>query len=315
MEIQKRSSQKSLSFGARIGKDFRRNKWLYLFFALPTLVYYGIFKYWPLYGVQVAFRDYRVSRGIWGSKFVGFKHFEEFISSIYFGRVVLNTLRISLLDLIIGFPIPIIFALLLNEVTRPRFKKTIQTITYLPHFVSVVVICGLLVNFSSKDGLFNTLIQLFGGEKTDLLMHSKNFLPIYIGSNIWSNFGWGSILYISALSAIPQEQYEAAYIDGTNRWQRMWYITLPGIMPTIVIQFILKIGGLMSVGSEKILLLYSPLTFDVADVISTFVYRKGLIDYNFSYSTAVGLFNSLINILLLVMANQLSRKVNETSLW
>lgn len=315
MQVSKLPLKTGLSVGNRIKLDFQRNKWLYLFFALPTIIYYGIFKYWPLYGVQIAFRNYRVTRGIWKSAFVGFRHFEEFINSIYFGRVVINTLRISLLDLLIGFPIPIIFALLLNEIGRPRFKKTIQTITYLPHFISVVVICGLLVNFSSADGLFNTIIQMLGGSKSDLLMHSKNFLPIYIGSNIWSNFGWGSILYIAALSGIPQEQYEAAYIDGTNRWQRMWYITIPGIMPTIVIQYILKIGGLMSVGSEKILLLYSPLTYDVADVISTFVYRKGLIDFNFSYSTAVGLFNSIINILLLVIANRLSRKVNETSLW
>lgn len=300
---------------ASLRNDLKRNKWLYLFFALPTVIYYGIFKYWPLYGLQIAFRDYKVTRGMWNSAFVGLKHFEEFFHSIYFGRLMTNTLRISILDIVIGFPIPIIFALLLNELTKPRFKKTIQTITYLPHFVSTVVICGLLVNFSSADGLFGTIIELFGGTRSDLLMHSKNFLPIYIGSNVWSNFGWGSILYIAALSGVPQEQYEASYIDGASRWQRMRYITIPGIMPTIVIQFILKIGGLMSVGSEKILLLYSPLTYETADVISTFVYRKGLIDFNFSYSTAVGLFNSVINIILLVFANQLSRKVNETSLW
>lgn len=298
-----------------IVKDLKRYKWLYLFFALPVVAYYIVFKYVPLYGLQIAFRDYKVTRGMWGSPFVGLKNFIDFFNSIYFERLIGNTLRISIIDLLLGFPIPIIFALLLNEVNNKRFKKSIQTITYLPHFISTVVICGLLVSFSSTDGLFNIIIEFFGGSKSDLLMKSKAFLPIYVGSNIWTSFGWGSILYFSALAGVDQSQYEAAYIDGAKRFQRMRHITIPGILPIIVIQLILKLGGLMSVGSEKILLLYSPLTYETADVISTFVYRKGLIDFNFSYSTAVGLFNSIINIALLIMANKLSRRVNETSLW
>lgn len=298
-----------------IKRDWRRYKWLYIGFALPVVIYYFVFKYIPLYGLQIAFRDYKVTKGIWDSAFVGFKHFINFFNSVYFTRVVGNTLKISFIELLIGFPIPIIFALLLNEINNKLFKKTIQTITYLPHFVSTVVICGLIVNFAGQDGLFNSIIAAFGGERTPLLMSNNAFLPIFIGSGIWSGFGWGSILYFSALAGVDQEQYEASYIDGAKRFQRMRYITLPGIMPTIVIQLILKIGGLMSVGSEKLLLLYSPVVYETADVISTFVYRKGLIDFDFSYSTAVGLFNSIISIILLTTANKLSRRYSETSLW
>ena len=205
--------------------------------------------------------------------------------------------------------------MLLNELTNEGFKKIVQTITYLPHFISTVVICGLLVQFCSKDGLINQLIAFFGSEPTDLLMHKEYFRTIYIASGIWSGFGWGSIIYLSALAGVDQEQYEAAYIDGAKRLQRMFYITLPGIMPTIIIQLIMKLGGLMSVGSEKILLLYNGLTYEVADVISTYIYRMGLIEHNYSFSTAVGLFNSVINIILLVSANTLSRRYSETSLW
>lgn len=300
---------------ALVVKDWKRYKWLYLCFALPVVAYYIVFKYVPLYGLQIAFRDYKVTRGMWDSAFVGFKHFIDFFDGVYFWRLIGNTLKISIIDLLIGFPMPIIFALLLNEINNKWFKKGIQTITYLPHFVSTVVICGLLVNFAAAEGLFNTIIQMFGGTKSDLLMRNDAFLPIFIGSNIWSGFGWGSILYFSALAGVDQSQYEAAYMDGAKRFQRMLYITIPGIMPTIVIQLILKMGGLMSVGSEKILLLYSPLIYESSDVISTFVYRKGLIDFDFSFSTAVGLFNSIINIAMLIIANRLSRRVSDTSLW
>ena len=300
---------------AMIVKDLKRYKWLYLFFALPVVAYYIIFRYLPLYGLQIAFRDYKITRGMWDSPFVGLSNFTDFFNSIYFMRLIGNTLKISILELILGFPAPIIFALLLNEINNKLFKKSIQTITYLPHFISTVVVCGLLVNFASKDGLINVIIEYFGGTKSDLLMKSSAFLPIYITSGIWTSFGWGSILYLSALASVDQAQYEAAYMDGAKRFQRMWFVTIPAIMPTIIIQLILKIGGIMSVGSEKILLLYSPLTYDTADVISTYVYRKGLIDFNFSYSTAVGFLNSVINIILLIIANRLSRRVSETSLW
>ena len=303
------------TFWQRLKLDLYRYRYLYLFFALPLLLYYIVFKYVPLYGLQIAFKDYRITRTIWECPWVGFEHFQDFFSSIYFFRTLKNTLIISCLNLVFGFPAPIIFALLLNEVQNSKFKKIVQTVTYLPHFVSTVVICGLIVSFSAKDGLFNDTIELFGGTRSDLLMSKEAFRPIYIASGIWSGFGWGSIIYLSALSSVDQEQYEAAYIDGAKRFQRMIYITLPGILPTIVIKLIMEVGSLMSVGHEKILLLYSPLTYEVADVISTYVYRKGLVDNDYSYSTAVGLFNSVINIILLVFTNTVSRRLTDTSLW
>ena len=303
------------TFWQRLKLDLYRYRYLYLFFALPLLLYYIVFKYVPLYGLQIAFKDYRITRTIWECPWVGFEHFQDFFSSIYFFRTLKNTLIISCLNLVFGFPAPIIFALQLNEVQNSKFKKIVQTVTYLPHFVSTVVICGLIVSFSAKDGLFNDIIELFGGTRSDLLMSKEAFRPIYIASGIWSGFGWGSIIYLSALSSVDQEQYEAAYIDGAKRFQRMIYITLPGILPTIVIKLIMEVGSLMSVGHEKILLLYSPLTYEVADVISTYVYRKGLVDNDYSYSTAVGLFNSVINIILLVFTNTVSRRLTDTSLW
>lgn len=299
----------------KIIKDWKKYKYLYLGFALPLVLYYIIFKYIPLYGLQIAFRDYKVSQGIWGSAFVGLKNFKKFFDSVYFDRLIINTLKVSIYDLLFSFPVPIIFALLLNEFSSRKFVRTVQTLTYLPHFISTVVICGLLVNFCSYDGLINTVITWFGGERSDLLMNKNLFRTIYIASNVWAGFGWGSILYFSALAGTDQAQYEAAYIDGATRFQRMRYVTIPAIMPTIVIQFILKVGALMSLGSEKILLLYSPVTYETADVISTYVYRKGLLDFDFSYSTAVGLFNAVINLILLVTANRLSKKLSETSLW
>lgn len=302
-------------FTQRLRLDLARYKYLYLFFALPLVLYYIVFKYVPLYGLQIAFKDYKITRTMWECSWVGFEHFQKFFSSIYFFRTLKNTIVISFLNLLFGFPAPIIFALLLNEVQNSKFKKVVQTITYLPHFVSTVVICGLIVSFSAKEGLFNTIISFLGGTRTDLLMSKAAFRPIYIASGIWSGFGWGSIIYLSALAGVDQEQYEAAYIDGAKRFQRMWFITLPGILPTIVILLIMDIGKLMSVGSEKILLLYSPLTYEVADVISTYVYRKGLEDNDYSYSTAVGLFNSVINIILITIANTVSRRLTDTSLW
>ncbi len=300
--------------GAMLKRDFMKYKGIYAL-AVPVLAYFIIFKYIPMYGITIAFKNYVPTKGIFGSDWVGFEHFMRFFKSVYFKRTVLNTLIISVYDVIFGFPAPIIFALLLNEVKNNIFKRTIQTITYLPHFISTVVIAGMIIDFTSQNGLINNIIALFGGERTDMLMRPEMFRGIYIISGIWQGVGWGSIIYLSALSSIDQEQYEAAYIDGANRWQQAINVTLPGIMPTITILFILKIGGLMSVGSEKILLLYSPVTYETADVISTFIYRKGLLDMDYSFSTAVGLFNSIINIILLSTANALSRKVNETSLW
>jgi putative aldouronate transport system permease protein len=302
------------TFGMKIKKDFKRNYSVYLLFA-PVLVYYIIFHYAPIYGLVLAFKDYLPSKGIFGSAWVGLENFQRFFSSVYFWRTLRNTLLISIYELIFGFPAPILFALLLNEIRSTLFKRTIQTVTYLPHFISTMVICGMILDFSLQKGLFNDVIAFFGGARADLLMRQEMFRPIYIASGIWQGVGWGSIVYLAALTSIDQELYEAAYIDGAARFRQTIHITLPCLLPTITILFILKIGGLMSVGFEKIFLLYNPTTYEVADVISTFNYRKGLVEFDYSFSTAVGLFNSAINIILLVTANTISRKANETSLW
>jgi len=222
---------------------------------------------------------------------------------------------INLYGLLFGFPAPIILALLLNELHNRVFKRIVQTISYLPHFVSLMVICGIIVNFTGRNGLINDIIAFFGGERVNLLSRPEYFRPIYIISDIWQSVGWGSIIYLAALSSIDVEQYEAARIDGASRWQKIRHISLPGIMPTIVILLILRIGNMMNVGFEKIILLYNPGTYETADVISSYVYRKGLMEFSFSFSSAVGLFNSVINFTLLLCANWISRRVNETSLW
>lgn len=282
---------------------------------IPILVYYVVFCYFPMYGVLIAFERYSPAKGIFGSTWVGLKNFKDFFSSYYFGQITWNTLRLSLEDLVFGFPSSIIFALLLNELSRAWFKKTIQTITYLPYFISAVVVAGLIVDFTAKDGLINNIIAFFGGTESNLLMDSSKFDAIYIISNIWQGVGYGSIIYLGAISGINSELYEAATIDGAGHLRQTYHVTLPGIAPTIIILLILRMGSLLSVGYEKILLIYNSQIFDKADVISTFVYRKGLIDASYGYAAAVGLFNSVINMLFLLIANTIGRKVSETSLW
>lgn len=294
--------------------EWRHNKELYLM-ILPVLIYFTIFMYIPMYGASIAFKNFVPSKGILGSDWIGFDHFTRFFDSIYFTRVLKNTLLISLNSLGWGFPAPIILALLLNEIRSKWFKSTIQTITYLPHFISLVVIIGLLKQFTVSTGLLNDIIAFFGGERVPLLQRPEYFRTIYVTSEIWQTIGWSSIIYLAALSGIDQEQYEAARIDGANRWKQMLHVTLPGIQSTIIILLILRMGSLFSVGFEKIILMYNPSTYEVADVISSYVYRSGILEMNFSYSAAVGLFNSLMNFILLVVANQLSKRFSETSLW
>ncbi|MFE5324523.1 ABC transporter permease [Paenibacillus sp. NPDC056579] len=295
-------------------RDIIRNKYIYLM-MLPGLLYYIIFHYVPMYGATIAFKHFTPVAGIWGSEWVGFKHFQEFFRSYYFVRIIKNTLLLNFYSLLFGFPAPIILALLLNELRKQWFKRTVQTLTYLPHFVSIMVICGLLVDFTSKNGLINDIIVWFGGSRDNLLMNSDLFRTIFVSSGIWQEIGWGSIIYLAALSGIDQELYDAAKIDGAGRWRQMLNVTIPGIMPTIIILLILRIGHMMDVGFEKIILLYNPSTYETADVISSFVYRKGLVDANYSYSAAIGLFNSLINFILLIGANKISRKFSDSSLW
>ena len=307
-------SGKKTSYGSMLLKDFKKNHLIYLM-GLPVLAYYLIFHYGPMYGVIIAFKNFSPGRGILGSSWVGFQWFQDFFNSYYFGRLLRNTLLINILNLIFSFPAPIILALLLNELRSQKFKKTVQTISYMPHFISLVVICGMIHDFTARDGVINDIIAWFGGEPDTMLLRPELFRPIYIISGIWQGIGWGSIIYLAALSGIDPELYQASLIDGANRWDQVWHITLPGIMPTIVILLILRIGSMMSVGHEKIILLYNASTYETADVISSFVYRKGLLEANYSYSAAVGLFNSVINFILIITANWISRNVNETSLW
>ncbi|WP_211745607.1 ABC transporter permease subunit [Paenibacillus sp. Marseille-Q4541] len=304
----------SRTFKSRFIRDFMMNKYLYLM-MLPVIAYYLIFHYTPMYGAVIAFKDYSPMKGIVGSDWVGLKHFYDFFNSYYFLRILKNTILISLYSLLFEFPMPILLALLINEVRRQRFKRIVQTITYMPYFISLVVICGIITDFTNADGLINRLFMLIGYDGQAMLQRSDLFRPIYILSEIWQRIGWESIIYIAALTSIDQEQYEAARMDGANRLKQMIYITLPGILPTITIMLILRMGNLLNVGFEKIILLYNPVTYETADVISSFVYRKGLLEFGWSYSSAVGLFNSVINLILLITANYISRRVSNNSLW
>ncbi|MCM3786142.1 ABC transporter permease subunit [Neobacillus mesonae] len=304
----------SRSFKSRFIRDFMLNKYLYLM-MIPVLAYYFIFHYTPMYGAVIAFKDYSPMKGILGSDWVGMKHFVDFFDSYYFWRILKNTLLISLYSLVFEFPMPILLALLINEVRHRRFKRVVQTITYMPYFISLVVICGIITDFTNADGLINRMFMWLGYDGQAMLQRPDLFRPIYILSEIWQRIGWESIIYIAALSSIDQEQYEAARMDGANRLKQMFYITLPGILPTITIMLILRMGNLLNVGFEKIILLYNPVTYETADVISSFVYRKGLLEFGWSYSSAVGLFNSVINLILLITANYISRRVSNNSLW
>ena len=299
----------------KIGDELSRNKVLYVM-TIPVLLYFILFCYLPMFGLVIAFKDYSIAKGIFASEWVGLKHFEDFFSGVYFARTLRNTLLISIYQLIFSFPAPIIFALLINEIKNNRFKKIVQTVTYLPHFISLVVICGIITNFFSTSGLITNIITLLGGERINYIGTAKYFRSIYIGTGIWQNLGWSSIIYLAALAGIDQELYESASIDGANKLKQVWHITLPGIMPTIVILLIMQIGQILNVGYEKIILLYSDATLKTADVISSFVYRRGLESGNqYSYAAAVGMFSSVVNLIILVFANQVSKKFGETSLF
>ena len=302
------------SFGYRVRKDFQRNWELYLL-VLPVLVFYALFCYKPMYGALIAFQNYKPALGFDGSPWVGFDNFIRFFTSPFFGRLIKNTIALSLELLLFGFPAPIILALLLNELKAGPFKKTIQTVTYLPHFISIIVVVGMLTDFCLTTGLINDIIVFFGGERSPILQNPAMYRTVYILSDIWQEIGWGSIIYLSALSGVDAQLYDAASIDGAGRFQKLLNVTLPSIMPTIVIMFILRIGSLMSIGYEKTILLYNPSTYATADIISSYVYRVGILEQGWSYSTAIGLFNSVINLILLLIANKLSKKLTETSLW
>ncbi|MCM3758415.1 ABC transporter permease subunit [Sporosarcina aquimarina] len=299
---------------ARWRKSVTKNWQLYVLIS-PVILYFIIFHYFPLYGLQIAFKDFIASKGIIGSPWVGLKHFERFFDSYYFWRLIKNTVGIGVFTLVVSFPIPIILALLLNEVKSLRYKKFVQTIIYAPHFLSTVVVVGMLLLFLKTDGLVNNVIQIFGGTPIDFISEPGWFKSLYVFSDVWQTMGWSSIIYIAALAAVDPAQHEAAMIDGASRLQRIFHINLPAIMPTIVILFILNAGSVMAVGFEKVYLMQNSLNMSTSDVISTFVYRSGILEAQYSFSAAVGLFNSIINFIMLIMVNQIAKKVNETSLW
>jgi len=298
------------TWAAALKKDWR----LYSLLALPTL-YFIIFRYLPMAGNVIAFRKFQPGGSIFGEYWVGFQYIQMFIHDPTFWNVFKNTITLGVLTLIFSFPMPIIFALLLNELRSKKFKKIVQSISYLPHFMSVVIVVGMIFQLTSLKGTINQLIGHFTGGAVNFMQQAAWFRPVYVTSDVWQTMGWGAILYLAALTTIDENLYEAARIDGANRVQQTWHITLPGISPMIMTLLILNIGSFMAVGFEKILLLYNPLTYPTADVISTYLYRVGIESNNFSYATAIGLFESIIGLTLVMSANAISRRLVGAGLW
>ncbi|WP_135548583.1 ABC transporter permease [Paenibacillus cymbidii] len=303
-------------------KQLKKTKVL-TFMMLPALVYFILFHYVPLYGLLIAFKDFKLHAGfsylenVYRSPWVGLEHFRDFTGGTNFWSLLRNTLLLSLYSLVFGFPLPIAFALLLNELKRQGYKKAVQTVSYLPHFISIVAVVGMMkLLLSPENGLVNQVLHaLFGSEYHYYFGDADWFRFLYVGSGIWQGLGWGAVVYIAALSTVDADMYESAVLDGASRWRQMLHISLPAIRPTIMIMLILEVGNFMSLGTEKIILMYSPATYETADVISTFVYRRGLVDLQFSFAAAVGLFNSVINLILLLSVNYLSRRMTDNSLW
>lgn len=300
----------------RVFRHFaKRDRWLFFMLLFP-IVHVFIFSYIPMYGVLIVFKDYNAFVGFFASPWVGFTNFDQVLNDSYFWQVFFNTVRIGSLSFIFGFPAPIILALLLNEVKSEKFKRTVQSLTYLPHFISIIVICGIIVAMlSPSTGLINLLVKSIFGESIYFMTEPSWFIPIFVISNIWVATGFGAIIYLAALSGIDPVLYESAVIDGASRWQKAIYITLPGIMPTVMILLILGMPALISVNFEKVLLLYHPLTYEVADVIPTYIYRKGLLGGQFSYGATVGFFLSVLALIIIMITNYISKKTSDYSLW
>ena len=298
----------------RLLKQMKRYRYIYLM-ILPVLLYYLIFHYATMYYAVIAFQNYKPMKGISGSRFIGLKHFISFLESPYAWRTIRNTLVLNAYMIAFSFTSAIIFALMINQMQEGKYKRVVQTVTYMPHFISIVVVCGILVEFSESNALFNDVIALLGGERSSLLSDPRKFRPIYVLSDIWQNVGWGTIIYLATLSGVDQSLHEAATIDGAGRLQRIWHVNIPALVPVIVVQLIMRFGQMMSIGYEKVILLYNASTYETADVISSYVYRRGLYEMDYSYGAAVGLFNSVINLIVLFFANTLSRRLTENSLW
>ena len=302
------------SYWKRLGKDLKRTWFLYIF-LLPSLVYLAIFNYAPLYGIQIAFKNFRAIDGIWGSQWVGFQHFQTFFESYHFWTLLSNTIILSLYSLVAGFPIPIALALLLNYMKNVRYKKLVQTVTYAPHFISTVVFVGMIFTFMSTDGIVNRLIGLLGASPIGFMTNPKYFRHIYVWSGVLQGMGWSSIIYISTLASVSPELHEAAIVDGATKLQRIWNIDLPSILPTAVILLILNAGSILNVGFEKTFLMQNPVNVDYSEIISTYVYKVGIQGAQYSYSTAIGLFNNIVNFIVVILVNNTARRLNGTSLW
>lgn len=310
------TAKKSINDRALWLYDHFKREWQIYVMLAPMIIWFIVFLYKPMYGLQIAFKDYSVFRGIQGSPWVGIEHFETLFSNSQFLRAIKNTFLISFYSLIFGFPIPIILALMFNEIINAVYKRTAQTIVYLPHFISTVIIAGIVITaFSPSAGIVNTILGWFGVEPVYFLTKAEWFRPIFIGSGIWQEAGFSSIIYLAAIAGVNQSLYESAVVDGASRWQMMWRITLPSILPTIIIMLIIRIGNLMEVGFELIILLYQPATYETADVINTFIYRQGLQSGQYDLAAAAGFFNAVIAFVLVMAANTISKRLTRTSLW
>ena len=306
---------KKETLGLKIKSTLYRDRYLWLI-VLPGLVFYIIFMYGPLYGLVICFENYSPFRGTLGGPWVGFKWFIQFFEGPYFGRLLKNTILLNIYSLLWGFPAPIIFALLLNEIKNQKFKRITQTISYLPHFISTVVIVGIVSSFVSPDtGLVNIVLKNLTGNSINFMSEPGWFRSLYIGSGVWQDLGWSCIIYLAALAGIDPQLYEAAGMDGANKFQQIWHITLPGLLPTIIILLILSMGSMFSVGYEKIILMYGSNTYETADVINTYVFRRGIAGSEYSFGTAVGLFQSVMSFALILIVNKVSRSVSDISLW
>lgn len=299
--------------GLKFKKIFS-NYQLYLF-LLPALIYFIVFHYLPMYGILIAFKDFVATKGIMGSPWVGFKHFERFFESFQFWTLIKNTLGLSVVQLIVGFPLPIFLALMLNQIRSEKYKRFVQTVVYAPHFISVVVLAGMIFVFFSNNGLINNIILLFGGDPISFMAKPEWFKPLYIASGVWQETGWAAIIYLAALAGVSPELHEAAVMDGANKWQRIFHVDIPAIMPTAVILLILSVGGIMNIGFEKAYLLQTPMNQPSAEIIPTYVYKMGLQQAQYSFAAAVGLFNAVINLILLIAVNKFAKKLSGTGLW
>ncbi|WP_237449167.1 sugar ABC transporter permease [Paenibacillus sp. OT2-17] len=299
----------------KIWNQVKRDYELYLF-LLPIIIIYLVFKYYPMYGIQIAFKDFSPSRGIWGSEWVGFKHFIDFFGSYNFWTIMTNTLTLSVLSLVFSFPAPIIIAIMLNQMLAKRYKKIVQTVIYAPHFISTVVLVGMLnVFLSPNSGIVNHIITLFGGDPIMFLADEGWFRPLYILSGVWQETGFATIIYLAALAGVNPELHEAAIMDGASKWKRVMHVDIPSILPTIVILLILALGNIMGIGFEKAFLMQNDLNYSTSNIIPTYVYEIGIQKAQYSFSTAIGLFNSVVNIILIITVNRIAKKLTETSLW